>query len=63
MNVCRGWGVGGSKNLRGHRNKRDSLKQRILQLFVLGLYTYENILAFLDHEKVAGSGRYITILK
>lgn len=54
------WGGG---NLADHRNRRESLKQQILQLPVLGLYTYDNILAFLEHEKVAGPERYITILK
>lgn len=61
VKVCVGGGRSG--NLTGHRNRRESWKQQTLQLPVLGLCTYENILAFLDHEKVADPGRYITVLK
>lgn len=58
-----GEGGGRSGNLTGHRNRRESLNQQTLQLLVLGLYKYENILTFLDHEKAADPGAYITILK
>lgn len=58
-----GGGGGRSGNLTGHRNRRESLNQQTLQLLVLGLYKYKNILTFLDHEKVADPGTYITILK
>lgn len=57
------WKEGGSSNLTEDKRGEKVCRTKIWQLTVLGVYTYENTLTFLDHEAVADPRIYVTTLK